>query len=64
MSINDALRALCAELAADGVPAPLAQSFTLAALWCDLCALAGEDPPADVAALVDQPRDVAAIAAD
>ncbi len=56
--------ALCAELAADGVPAPLAQPFTLAALWCDLCALAGEEPPAAVAALLDQPLDLAAVAAD
>ena len=47
MTINDAFRALCDELAADGVPAPLAQPFTLAALWCDLCALAAEEPPAN-----------------
>ncbi len=51
-------------LAAGGVPRPLGQSFTLAALWCDLARLAGEDPPADVATLVDQPLDVAAVAAD
>ncbi len=64
MSITDALHALCAELAADGVPAPLAQPFTLAALWYDLARLAGEDVPATVAALLDQPLDLAAVAAD
>ena len=60
MSINAALEALCAELAADGVPDPLAQRLTLAALWHDLAHLAGEDPPAAVAALVDAPLDLAA----
>ncbi len=55
MSVNEALHALCAELAADGVPDPLGQSFTLAALWADLARLAGEDVPADVAALVEAP---------
>ena len=64
MTITEALHALCVELAADGVPAPLAQPFTLAALWHDLARLAGEDVPADVAALVDQPLDLAAVAAD
>ena len=64
MSINDALTQFCRDLAADGVSDPLAQPFTLAALWCDLCALAGEDPPADVAALVDQPLDLDLAAAD
>ncbi len=55
MTITDALHALCAELAADGVPYPLGQSITLAALWSDLARLAGEDLPADVAALVEAP---------
>ncbi len=66
MTITDALHALCAELAADGVPAPLAQPFTLAALWSDLATIAGEDLPPDVAALLDQPLDLdlAADAAD
>ena len=62
MTLNAILEALCDELAADGVPAPLAQPFTLAALWHDLARLAGEDVPADVAALVDQPLDLAAAA--
>ena len=64
MTINAILEALRDELAADGVPAPLAQRFTLAALWCDLARLAGEEVPAAVAALLDQPLDVAAVAAD
>ncbi len=55
MTITDALHALCAELAADGVPHPLGQSFTLAALWSDLARLAGEAVPPDVAALLDAP---------
>ena len=57
MRINDILEALRDELAADGVPAPLGQSFTLAALWCDLVRLAGEDVPPAVAALLDAPED-------
>ncbi len=59
MAINAILEALCDELAADGVPAPLAQSLTLAAVWYDLCRLAGEEPPAAVAALLDGPEGVA-----
>ena len=62
--INALLEALRDELAAEGVPAPLAQSFTLAALWHDLARLAGEEPPSAVAALLDQPLDLAAVAAD
>ncbi len=58
MTINDALTQFCRDLAADGVPAPLTQPFTLAALWHDLCALAGEDLPADVRALVEAPAAV------
>ncbi len=53
MTINDTMRALVAELGAGGVPAPLAQSFTLAALWDDLARLAGEPTPPEVAALLD-----------
>ncbi len=52
MTITEALHALCAELAADDVPDPCGQSFTLAALWCDLARLAGEEAPAHVAAAV------------
>ncbi len=64
MSINEALEQFCRDLAAGGVPHPLDQPVTLGLLWFDLCALAGEEPPADVAALVDVPLDVAAVAAD
>ncbi len=53
-AINDLLRALVDELAADGVPAPLGQSFTLAAVWLDLCRLAGEPAPAEVLAVLDE----------
>ena len=43
--INRHLLALFDELRAEGIGDPLAQSFTLAALWDDLAALAGEPPP-------------------
>ena len=56
MTINDALAALVADLTADDVPDPLHQEFTLAAVWYDLCRLAGEPVPASVAAIVDPPR--------
>ncbi len=66
MTVNDALEAFCAELRAGGCPHPLDQPVTLGLLWFALCALAGEDVPPDVAALVDQPLalDLAADAAD
>ncbi len=64
MTINAILEALRDELAADGVPDALSQPLTLAALWYDLARLAGEEPPAAVVALLDQPLDAAAIAAD
>lgn len=53
MTIDSLMRALVAELGAGGVPAPLAQPFTLAALWDDLARLAGEPVPPEVAALLD-----------
>jgi len=55
MSINALMDALVAELVAGEVPAPLHQKITVAALWCDLARLAGEDAPPDVAALADEP---------
>ena len=58
MMINDALQALAADLAAEGIADPLAEQFTLAALWHDLCHLTGEALPADVAALLDGPRPI------
>jgi len=53
MTIDTLMRSLVAELGAGGVPAPLAQDFTLAALWDDLARLAGEPTPPEVAALLD-----------
>ncbi len=64
MTINEALEAFCAELAAGGVPHPLDQPVTLGLLWFDLATIAGEEPPAAVVQLVDQPLDVTAVAAD
>ncbi len=55
-TFNGLMRALVDELAAEGVPAPLAESFTLAAVWLDLCRLAGETPPAEVLAVLDEGR--------
>ncbi len=51
-SINQLLAQLVAELEAGEVPTPLTQPLTLAAVWCDLARLAGEEPPAAVAAAV------------
>jgi len=53
MTIDTLMRSLVAELAAGDVPAPLAQDFTLAALWDDLARLAGEPTPPEVMALLD-----------
>ena len=61
-TINGLMRALVDELAAEGVPAPLGESFTLAAVWLDLCRLAGEAPPAEVLAILDD--DVIELVAD
>ncbi len=54
-TINDTLRALVSEMTDGDVPDPLAQPCTLALIWADLCRLAGEPMPAEVAALVDAP---------
>ena len=60
MTINDALERFCAELRVGGCPHPLDRPVPVGLLWLDLCALAGEDPPPAVAAVVDRPLDVAA----
>ena len=52
MSINRCMALLVEELATDGVPDPLTQSFPLSAIWDDLCRLAGERPPDQVRVLV------------
>jgi len=53
MTINDAMRALIAEMAAGDVPDPLGQPCTLALVWADLCRLTAEPLPPEVAALID-----------
>ena len=56
LAVNELMCALVAELADGEVPRPLAQSFTLAAIWVDLCRLAGEAPPAEALAILDDER--------
>ena len=51
--INQYLTLLVNELRENDVPDPLAQSFTLAAIWDDLCRLAGETPPPAVRCLFE-----------
>ncbi len=43
--INRLMTLLAAELHAEGIPDPLTGSFTLAAIWDDLCRLSDEIPP-------------------
>ncbi len=50
--INHHLTILVDQLRAEGIADPLAQSFTLAALWDDLAAIVGESPPAAVEAVL------------
>ncbi len=57
MTINDAMTALVAELTEGEIPLPLAQSFTLAAVWQDLARLAGEALPAEALAVVGRALD-------
>lgn len=45
LMINRCIALLIDDLRAEGIADPLAQSFTLAALWDDLAAAAGEVPP-------------------
>lgn len=53
--INQMMAALVAELIENEIPQPLSQRFTLAAVWDDLCRIAGEPLPRDVAAVLDTP---------
>jgi hypothetical protein len=46
--INRCMALLVEELRADGIAEPLAEEFTLGAVWDDLCRLSGETPPAAV----------------
>ncbi len=52
MTINELMAALVAELAADEIPQPLAQRFTLANVWSDLARIAGEELPPEPLAVV------------
>lgn len=61
--INALFAALAADLAAEGIPAPLSRRFTLAAVWCDLARLAGEAPPAHVRRAAGEADTVATIGA-
>ena len=56
MTINEAMQALCEDLA--GVPDPLAERLTLALVWADLATIAGEDLPANVRRLLDDSDDL------
>jgi len=56
--VTAALTALYAELAEE-IPDVLSTPFTFATLWADLARLAGESLPADVAAVLDAPLDLA-----
>ena len=51
--INRWMTLLVDELHDDGISGPLQQSFMLAAVWDDLCRIAGEAPPAGVRALLE-----------
>ena len=53
MSINRCMGLLVEELRDDGMPDPLYQSFTLAAIWDDLCRTTGEQPHAVVRTLLE-----------
>jgi len=56
--VTRALTALYAELAEE-IPDALNAEFSFATIWCDLCRIAGEPLPADVAAVLDAPLDLA-----
>ena len=61
MTINEALRRLADELSTE-IPDLLTAPLTFGLLWFDLAKIAGEEPPADIAALAETP--VAAAVAD
>ncbi len=52
MTIVEALRRLADELSTE-IPDLLTTPLTFGLVWLDLCRLAGEEPPADVAALAE-----------
>jgi hypothetical protein len=55
VTLNDLLQRLCDELADGDVPDPVHTPLTLGLVWADLARLAGEEPPPEVAALLDEP---------
>lgn len=55
MTITQAFRALIAEFAEQGIPAPMHQFMPVYALWSDLSRIAGEKEPIEVAAIMDAP---------
>ncbi len=57
MTLNALMALLVAELEDGEIPLPLAQSFTLAAVWQDLARLAGEALPAEALAVVGRALD-------
>ena len=59
MTINEALRRLADELSLD-IPDLLTAPLTFGLLWFDLVKIAGEEPPADVLALLETPVAAAA----
>ena len=59
MTVNEALRRLADELSEE-IPDLLTAPLSFGLLWLDLCRLAGEEPPADVAALIESPVAAAA----
>ncbi len=60
MPVNTLMLALYAELAEE-IPDVLSTPFTFATLWADFARLAGESLPADVAAVLDAPLDLAPV---
>ncbi len=60
--VTAALTTLLHELAEE-IPNVLTETFTFAGLWADLARIAGEPLPADVAAVLDAPLDLAPVSA-
>ncbi len=58
MTVNDLMQRLVADLEAEGVPDPLRQPLTLAAVWAALCKLRLERPPVAVLVALDDPARV------
>ncbi len=54
LPVTAALTALLLELAEE-IPDVLTAEFSFAAIWADLCRIAGEPLPPDVAAALDAP---------